>query len=314
MPTDVKRIFASPLARRLAGDAGLDLASITGSGPNGRIVKADVLGAGEGAGAGAVSGAGASAVSSPTPTLPTSSNREAVKLLYPARAFDEIPLNSMRKIIATRLTEAKQTIPHFYLRRRARIDKLLALRAELNAGLAEQGVKISLNDFIIKASARALIAVPRANVAWAGDCLLQFKAADIAIAVAIEDGLLTPVIEDCDSKTLSVISSEMKDKAARARDKKLAPEEYQGGSFSISNLGMMGVEEFDAVINPPQGAILAVGSGQKTPVIGARGGVETATLLSLSMSLDHRAIDGALGAELLGAIVGYLEEPLTMLA
>ena len=313
MPTDVKRIFAkrifaSPLARRLAGDAGLDLAGITGSGPNGRIVKADVLGAG----AGAVSGAGASAVSSPT--LPTSPNREAVKLLYPARAFDEIPLNSMRKIIATRLTEAKQTIPHFYLRRRARIDKLLALRAELNAGLADQGVKISLNDFIIKASARALIAVPRANVAWAGDCLLQFKAADIAIAVAIEDGLLTPVIEDCDSKTLSAISAEMKDKAARARDKKLSPEEYQGGSFSISNLGMMGVEEFDAVINPPQGAILAVGSGQKTPVIGARGGVETATLLSLSMSLDHRAIDGALGAELLGAIVGYLEEPLTMLA
>ena len=312
MPTDNKRIFASPLARRLAGDAGLDLASITGSGPNGRIVKADVLGAG--AGAGAVSGAISGAVSSPTPTLPISSNREAVKLLYPARAFDEIPLNSMRKIIATRLTEAKQTIPHFYLRRRARIDKLLALRAELNAGLAEQGVKISLNDFIIKASARALIAVPRANVAWAGDCLLQFKAADIAIAVAIEDGLLTPVIEDCDSKTLSVISAEMKDKAARARDKKLSPEEYQGGSFSISNLGMMGVEEFDAVINPPQGAILAVGSGQKTPVIGARGGVETATLLSLSMSLDHRAIDGALGAELLGAIVGYLEEPLTMLA
>jgi pyruvate dehydrogenase E2 component (dihydrolipoamide acetyltransferase) len=225
-----------------------------------------------------------------------------------------MPLDGMRKTIAARLTEAKQTIPHFYLRRDVRLDALIAFRTELNSKLAARGVKLSVNDFIIKACALALQAVPDANAVWAGDRVLKMKASDVAVAVAIEGGLFTPVLFDADAKSLSKLSSEMKDLAKRARDRKLAPHEYQGGSFAISNLGMMGIENFDAVINPPHGAILAVGAGVKKPVVSAAGEIEVATMMSMTLSVDHRVIDGALGAELLAAIVESLENPIAMLA
>jgi pyruvate dehydrogenase E2 component (dihydrolipoamide acetyltransferase) len=220
----------------------------------------------------------------------------------------------MRKTIAARLTEAKQTIPHFYLRRDIRLDALLSFRSQINAQLSARGVKLSVNDFIIKACANALQAVPAANAVWAGDRILQMKPSDVAVAVAIEGGLFTPVLRDADQKSLSTLSGEMKDLASRARDRKLAPQEYQGGSFAISNLGMMGIENFDAVINPPHGAILAVGAGVKKPVVNDAGEVEVATVMSVTLSVDHRVIDGALGAELLAAIVDNLENPLAMLA
>ncbi len=233
--------------------------------------------------------------------------------MYQDRAFEEIKLDGMRKIIAARLTEAKQTIPHFYLRRDIQLDTLLALRSELNSQLAVRDVKLSVNDFIIKAAALALQSVPAANAVWAGDRVLQLKPSDIAVAVAVEGGLFTPVLKDADSKSLSTLSAQMKDMAARARGKKLAPHEYQGGSFAISNLGMFGVDNFDAVINPPHGAILAVGAGKKRPVVAPDGSLGVATVMSVTMSVDHRAIDGALGAQLLQAIVDNLENPLTML-
>ena len=302
---DGTRIFASPLARRIAADQGLDLAKITGSGPKGRIVKADVSGA-------------TASVSAPPPmaaapaaSLPSSASVEA---LYQGRSYKTVPLDGMRRVIADRLTEAKQTIPHFYLRRDIQLDTLLKLRSEVNAGLEARGVKLSVNDFIIKACAMALQSVPAANAVWAGDRVLQMEASDISVAVAIEGGLFTPVLLDADSKSLSKLAVEMKDLAARARSRKLAPHEYQGGSFSISNLGMMGIDNFDAVINPPQGAILAVGAGKKRPVVGADGTLSVATVMSVTMSVDHRVIDGALGAELLDAIVHNLENPLSMLA
>lgn len=304
---DGTRIFASPLARRIAADQGLDLAKITGSGPKGRIVKADVSGA-----------PATDSVSAPPPmaaapaaSLPSSASVEA---LYQGRSYKTVPLDGMRRVIADRLTEAKQTIPHFYLRRDIQLDTLLKLRSEVNAGLEARGVKLSVNDFIIKACAMALQSVPAANAVWAGDRVLQMEASDISVAVAIEGGLFTPVLQDADSKSLSKLAVEMKDLAARARSRKLAPHEYQGGSFSISNLGMMGIDNFDAVINPPQGAILAVGAGKKRPVVSDDGTLSVATVMSVTMSVDHRVIDGALGAELLDAIVNNLEHPLSMLA
>ncbi|MGB4527458.1 pyruvate dehydrogenase complex dihydrolipoamide acetyltransferase [Planktomarina temperata] len=304
---DGTRIFASPLARRIAADQGLDLAKITGSGPKGRIVKADVSGA-----------PAPASVSAPPPmaaahaaSLPSSASVEA---LYQGRSYKTVPLDGMRRVIADRLTEAKQTIPHFYLRRDIQLDTLLKLRSEVNAGLEARGVKLSVNDFIIKACAMALQSVPAANAVWAGDRVLQMEASDISVAVAIEGGLFTPVLQDADSKSLSKLAVEMKDLAARARSRKLAPHEYQGGSFSISNLGMMGIDNFDAVINPPQGAILAVGAGKKRPVVSDDGTLSVATVMSVTMSVDHRVIDGALGAELLDAIVNNLEHPLSMLA
>jgi pyruvate dehydrogenase E2 component (dihydrolipoamide acetyltransferase) len=237
-----------------------------------------------------------------------------VEALYQGRSYKTVSLDGMRRVIANRLTEAKQTIPHFYLRRDIQLDNLLKLRSEVNAGLAARGVKLSVNDFIIKACAMALQSVPAANAVWAGDRVLQMEASDISVAVAIEGGLFTPVLLDADSKSLSKLAVEMKDLAARARSRKLAPHEYQGGSFSISNLGMMGIDNFDAVINPPQGAILAVGAGKKRPVVDADGTLSVATVMSVTMSVDHRVIDGALGAELLDAIVHNLEHPLSMLA
>jgi len=222
-------------------------------------------------------------------------------------------LDGMRKTIAARLTEAKQTVPHFYLRRDIKIDRLLMFRADLNKQLAARDVKLSVNDFIIKACALALQSVPSANAVWAGDRVLQLTPSDVAVAVAIEGGLFTPVLQDAEQKTLSQLSAEMKDLAARAKDKRLAPHEYQGGSFAISNLGMFGIDNFDAVINPPHGAILAVGAGKKRPVVNADGDLEVATVMSVTLSVDHRVIDGALGAELLQAIVDNLENPIAML-
>ena len=306
-----KRIFASPLARRIAADKGLDLAALSGSGPHGRIVKADV----EAATAAPKAAAPAPTVvaAAPAPAAPAVS-ASAVAKLYEGRAYEEVTLDGMRRTIAARLTEAKQTIPHFYLRRAARIDDLLAFRSELNKKLEGRGVKLSVNDFIIKACALALQAVPDANAVWAGDRVLKMKASDVAVAVAIEGGLFTPVLFDAEAKSLSKLSEQMKDLAKRARDRKLAPQEYQGGSFAISNLGMFGIENFDAVINPPHGAILAVGAGVRKPVVNDAGEIEVATMMSMTLSVDHRVIDGALGAQLLAAIVENLENPIAMLA
>ena len=310
--TKTGRVFATPLARRIAADKGLDLSQIIGSGPKGRIVKADVENATAAAPAPATNSA-STAVSTEQIAISSGPATETVLKMYGDRTFDEIKLDGMRKTIAARLTEAKQTIPHFYLRRDIQLDALLALRSELNSQLATRDVKLSVNDFIIKAAALALQSVPAANAVWAGDRVLQLKPSDVAVAVAIEGGLFTPVLKDADSKSLSTLPAEMKDMANRARNKKLAPHEYQGGSFAISNLGMFGVDNFDAVINPPHGAILAVGAGKKRPVVTPDGSLGVATVMSVTMSVDHRAIDGALGAQLLQAIVDNLENPLTML-
>ncbi len=312
------RVFASPLARRIAADKGIDLTQVQGSGPHGRIVKADVEGA-KPVAAAPVAAAAAPAASAPAApatggTMPTGPSTETVLKMYQGRAFTEVALDGMRRTIAARLTEAKQTIPHFYLRRDVRLDNLMAFREQLNKQLESRGVKLSVNDFIIKASALALQAVPDANAVWAGDRILKLKPSDVAVAVAIEGGLFTPVLKDADQKSLSALSAEMKDLATRAKTKKLAPHEYQGGSFAISNLGMMGIENFDAVINPPHGAILAVGAGIKKPVVMKDGSIGVATVMSMTLSVDHRVIDGALGAQLMQAIVDNLENPMAMLA
>ncbi len=307
---DGSRIFASPLARRIAADKGLDLAQIKGSGPKGRIIKADVEGATATAPKSAPAATSAPAAAAPAPSV----SADTVAAMYEGRDFEEGKLDGMRKTIAARLSEAKQTIPHFYLRRDIKLDSLLAFRSQLNKQLESRGVKLSVNDFIIKAVAIALQQVPEANAVWAGDRVLQMKASDVAVAVAIEGGLFTPVLQDADQKSLSSLSTQMKDLAARARDRKLAPHEYQGGSFAISNLGMFGIDNFDAIVNPPHAGILAVGTGVKKPVVGDNGELTTATVMSVTMSVDHRVIDGAVGANLLKAIVENLENPMTMLA
>ena len=313
---DGERIFASPLARRIAADKGIDLAAVKGSGPRGRIVKADVESAKPGAAPSpAAAAAPAAAASAPAAApLAAGPSADAVIKMYQGREFEEVKLDGMRKTIAARLTEAKQSIPHFYLRRDIKLDALMKFRADLNKQLEGRGVKLSVNDFIIKACALALQAVPDANAVWAGDRMLKLKPSDVAVAVAIEGGLFTPVLKDAELKSLSALSAEMKDLATRARDRKLAPHEYQGGSFAISNLGMFGIDNFDAVINPPHGAILAVGAGVKKPVVGKDGEIAVATVMSVTLSVDHRVIDGALGAQLLQAIVENLENPMVMLA
>ena len=296
------RVFASPLARRIAADKGLDLTTISGSGPKGRIIKADVESSAQ-----------------PAPQMaqpPASQNADAntVMAMYADREFTEMPLDGMRKIIASRLTEAKQTIPHFYLRRDIHLDSLLKLRSQINKGLEARGAKLSVNDFIIKACANALQQVPDCNAVWAGDRILKLKPSDVAVAVAVEGGLFTPVLRDAHERTLTSLSAEMKDLAARAKTRRLAPHEYQGGSFAISNLGMMGIQNFDAVINPPHGSILAIGAGEKKPVVNADGELGVATVMSVTLSVDHRVIDGALGAEFLAAVKNNLENPVVMLA
>ena len=302
------RVFASPLARRIAADKGIDLATITGSGPRGRIVKADVENAQS------APAAQPAAIPTPQTAKAPDTNPSQIAKMYEGREFTELPLDGMRKTIAARLTEAKQNIPHFYLRRDIHLDALLKFRSQLNKQLAARDIKLSVNDFIIKACALALQQVPAANAVWAGDRVLQMKASDVAVAVAIEGGLFTPVLQDADSKSLSALSAQMKDLANRARDRKLAPHEYMGGSFAISNLGMMGIENFDAVINPPHGAILAVGAGAKKPIVNSDGDLDIATVMSVTLSVDHRVIDGALGADLLAAIKANLENPIAMLA
>ena len=306
------RLFATPLARRIAAERGVDLAAVQGSGPHGRIVRADVEAAAPGARPAAPAAGPAAAPAAASRAAPASA--ETVARLYAGRDFQEVALDGMRRVVAARLTEAKQTVPHFYLRREIGLDALLALRAQINAKGAARGVKLSVNDFIIRACALALQAVPDCNAVWAGDRILRFSASDVAVAVAVEGGLFTPVLKDADMKSLSALSAEMKDLAARARDRKLAPSEYQGGTFAISNLGMFGIDNFDAIVNPPHAGILAVGSGVKKPVVGADGELTVATVMSVTMSVDHRVIDGALGAKLLNAIVDNLENPLTMLA
>ena len=308
------RVFASPLARRIAREKGLDLTKVAGSGPHGRIVRADVEGATPVAAAAAPAPVAAAAAPAAKAAMPAGPSTETVLKMYADRDFTEVPLDGMRRTIAARLTEAKQTIPHFYLRRDIRLDALMAFREQLNKGLEARAVKLSVNDFIIKACALALQAVPDANAVWAGDRILKLKPSDVAVAVAVEGGLFTPVLRDADKKTLSALSAEMKDLATRAKTKKLAPHEYQGGSFAISNLGMMGVENFDAVINPPHGAILAVGAGVKKPVVMKDGTIGVATVMSVTLSVDHRVIDGALGAEFLKVLVESLENPISMLA
>ncbi|WP_394196588.1 pyruvate dehydrogenase complex dihydrolipoamide acetyltransferase [Litoreibacter albidus] len=309
---DGDRVFASPLARRIAADKGIDLADLKGSGPKGRIVKADVEGA---SAAPKAAPAAAAAPSAPAAAaLASGPTTDQVRKMYEGREFEEQPLDGMRKTIAARLTEAKQSVPHFYLRRDIQLDALLKFRATLNKTLEPRGVKLSVNDFIIKACALALQQVPDANAVWAGDRTLSLKPSDVAVAVAIEGGLFTPVLKDADMKSLSALSTEMKDLAARARDRKLAPHEYQGGSFAISNLGMFGIDNFDAIINPPHAAILAVGAGAKKPVVGDDGELKVATVMSTTLSVDHRVIDGALGANLLNAIKDNLENPMGMLA
>ncbi|MEL6677685.1 MAG: pyruvate dehydrogenase complex dihydrolipoamide acetyltransferase [Pseudomonadota bacterium] len=310
---DGTRVFASPLARRIAKDKGLDLAAIKGSGPHGRIVKADVEKA-EAAPASTTADAPKPAAPKPAAAPIQGMSAETVAKMYADRDYEEVSLDGMRKTIAARLSEAKQTIPHFYLRRDIELDALLKFRSQLNKGLEVRGVKLSVNDFIIKACALALQEVPDCNAVWAGDRVLKLKPSDVAVAVAIEGGLFTPVLRDAHQKTLSTLSAEMKDLATRARDRKLAPHEFQGGSFAISNLGMVGIENFDAVINPPHASILAVGAGAKKPVVGQDGELTTATVMSVTLSVDHRVIDGALGAQFLAAIKAHLEDPIGMLA
>ncbi len=310
---DGNRIFATPLARRIAADKGLDLADIKGSGPHGRIIKADVENAQPGAKPAKADTPGAKS-EAPAAAMAAGPSTDVVLKTYEGRPFEEVKLDGMRKTIAARLTEAKQSVPHFYLRRDIQLDALMKFRSQLNKQLEPRGVKLSVNDFIIKACALALQQVPEANAVWAGDRTLQFEKSDVAVAVAIEGGLFTPVLKDADMKSLSALSAEMKDLATRARDRKLAPHEYQGGSFAISNLGMFGIDNFDAIINPPHAAILAVGAGVKKPIVGEDGDLTVGIVMSVTLSVDHRVIDGALGANLLQAIKDNLESPMTMLA
>ncbi len=308
--TSSKRIFATPLAKRLAKEKGLDLENISGSGPNGRIVKNDIL---------SLSVSSSNKVQENFTHIKAQpavnqGSKSSIEMLYSDREFKEIPLNSMRKTVAARLTEAKQTVPHFYLRKEVKIDELLSVRLRMNEHLLDKNKKLSINDFIIKACALALQSVPKANVVWADDKILQLTPSDIAVAVSVEGGLFTPIIRDAEKKGLSDLSNEMKELAARAKSKKLLPNEYQGGSFAISNLGMFGIDNFDAVINPPHGAILAVGAGIKKPIVNEDNSIIVANVMSLTLSVDHRSIDGALGAELLQNITKLLEDPLLMLS
>ena len=299
-------ISVTPLARRLASEAGIDLSRLKGSGPHGRIVARDV----EGAPRPQAAPRQAALADSPT--------ADQVKALYDPAGYEEVPLDAMRKTIAARLQQAKQTIPHFYLTADITVDALTAVREQVNAAAPKDRdgkpmFKLSLNDFIIRALALALQRVPAANVAWAGDRLLRFKHSDVGVAVALEGGLIVPIIRQAESKTLSAISAEMKDLAARARERKLKPTEYQGGSSAISNLGMYGVREFSAIINPPQATILAIGAARRQAIEKPDGGVAFASMLTATLSCDHRAVDGALGAELLAAIKALIESPVTML-
>jgi pyruvate dehydrogenase E2 component (dihydrolipoamide acetyltransferase) len=298
------RIKASPLARRLAEAQGIDLRTLTGSGPGGRIVRAD-LGA---AGGGAMAAPAPSAVAPAPVSAPAPAQVEPFDIPHEA-----IKLSNMRKTIARRLTESKQQIPHIYLTLDANLDALLKLRTELNAGLASRGVKLSVNDMLIKALALALIEVPECNVSFAGDQLIKYSRADISVAVSIPNGLITPIIVDASNKAISAISKEMSDLAARAKEGKLQPHEYQGGTASLSNMGMFGIKHFEAVINPPQAMIMAIGAGEKRPYV-IDDSLQIATVMSATGSFDHRAIDGADGARLMKLFKELVESPLALVA
>jgi pyruvate dehydrogenase E2 component (dihydrolipoamide acetyltransferase) len=311
---EIVRTLASPLARRLAKDRRIDLAAVRGTGPRGRVVRADVersVAKGRDAAIAQVPGmprqAAATAVASEPP--------QAALPAYAGRNLKEVSLDGMRRTIADRLTRSKQTVPHYYLRRDIRIDALLALRAEINERLAAGGVKLSLNDFFIKACALALQQVPDCNAIWAGDRILQFEASDIAVAVSVQGGLYTPILRDAHTKSISTLSREMRHFAERARDRKLLPAQCEGGSMTLSNLGMYGVENFDAIINPPQSAILAVGAAMKKIIFDeASDSFVSARVNSVTLSVDHRVLDGALAADLLNAIAQNIEQPLSTIA
>jgi len=313
------RVFASPLAKRIAKEAGVDLAAIKGSGPHGRVVMADVEAAKAGGGAKAAPAAApAAAAPAPAaaPALAAGPSADSIKKLFKEGSYEEIPHDGMRKTIARRLLESKQTVPHFYLTVDCELDALLALREQLNKAAPEKNgkpaYKLSVNDMVIKAMAMALKAVPDANVSWTDNAMLKHKHADVGVAVSIPGGLITPVIRGACHKTVSAISNEMKDLAARAKDRKLKPEEYQGGTTAVSNLGMFGVKDFAAIVNPPHATILAVGAGEKRPVV-KNGELAVATVMSVTLSTDHRAVDGALGAELMQAFKRFIESPMSML-
>ncbi len=306
------RVFASPLARRLAKDAGIDIGRISGSGPHGRVIARDVAAAKDGkdlrAPAAAPSGAS---------TIAPSMSDQQIRALYEEGSYELVPHDGMRRTIAQRLTASVRTIPHFYLTIDCDIGKLAAAREEINAAAAKDkdgkpAHKLSVNDFVIKALALALQRVPDANVSWSEAGMLKHKHSDIGVAVALPAGLITPIVRNAETKSLSAISNEMKELAARARAKKLKPQEYQGGTSSVSNLGMYGIKDFTAVINPPQSTILAVGTGEERAVV--RGGqIEAAQIMSVTMSCDHRSVDGALGAQLIGAFKALIENPVMML-
>jgi pyruvate dehydrogenase E2 component (dihydrolipoamide acetyltransferase) len=302
------RVKASPLARRLAANDGIDLSAVTGSGPNGRIVKADLAGAPKGAAP--APAAAAPAASAPAPAAKVSA---ASPTDYPT-PHEQVKLSGMRKTIARRLTESKQTVPHIYLTVDVRLDALLKLRGELNDALSSRGVKLSVNDLLIKALGVALVQVPECNVQYQGDTMLKFSRADISVAVSIPGGLITPIVTAADSKSVAAISAEMKDLADRAKNGKLQPNEYQGGTASLSNMGMMGITQFDAVINPPQAMILAVSAGEKRPWVMPGDTLGVATAMYVTGSFDHRAIDGADGARLMTAFKGLVEKPLGLVA
>lgn len=303
------RVFASPLARRIAAQKGLDLAGVAGTGPNGRIVKADVEGAKPVAAAPVAAAAPAAApvAAAPTPAVPAALPDFGIP-------HEDQPLSGMRKTIARRLTESKQQVPHIYLTVDVRLDALLKLRGELNSSLTGRGVKVSVNDMLIKALGVALTEVPVCNVAFAGDTIRQYTRADVSVAVSIPNGLITPIITDAAGKGLARISAEMADLGKRAKEGKLAPSEYVGGTASLSNMGMMGIKQFEAIINPPQAMILAVGAGEKRPWVLEDGSLGVATAMTITGSFDHRAIDGSDGAKLMAAIRSLVENPLGLLA
>ncbi len=319
---DAGRIFASPLARRLAREANLDLASINGSGPHGRIIERDVRGAVSGGTARQMPAAGApqrpgptQAPAQPRPVVSGMADQQIAKLFEPG-SYEEIPHDSIRKIVARRITEAKQTIPHFYLTIDCEVDALLAAREAINASApmkdGKPAFKVSVNDFVIKALAAAMMRVPNANVTWTETVMLRHTHADVGVAVAIPGGLITPIVRKAETKGLAAISNEMKDFIARARNRRLKPEEYQGGTTAVSNLGMYGIKDFAAVINPPHATILAVGASEKRVIV-KDGAPTVATLMTVTLSTDHRAVDGALGSELLGAFKQCIENPAMML-
>ncbi|MGH6805906.1 MAG: pyruvate dehydrogenase complex dihydrolipoamide acetyltransferase [Ensifer adhaerens] len=310
------RVFSSPLARRLAKDAGIDLSAIAGSGPHGRVIKKDVESAVAGGGAKPVAAPAAGAAAPAAAPLAKGMSEDAVLKLFEPGSYELVPHDGMRKTIAKRLVESKQTIPHFYVSVDCELDALLALRAQLNAASPEKDgkpvYKLSVNDMVIKALALALRDVPDANVSWTDSNMVKHKHADVGVAVSIPGGLITPIVRQAELKSLSAISNEMKDLGKRAKDRKLKPEEYQGGTTAVSNMGMMGVKDFAAVVNPPHATILAVGAGEERVVVKNKQMV-IANVMTVTLSTDHRCVDGALGAELLGAFKRYIENPMGML-